>query len=304
MTDYKLNENIDFPAATNKPTATMDDNTKDGLHLIGSLEEKDCTLLIHNILQRDNVTYLFYADQGRKNSVFPRDTIELSVSDLIQKPELHIPEMPVAGEPEILTCSIQGTCKEAKPLFLSWKGTAMTSNTTVSSDSSSSRLHFTPNSEDQDTTLQCHLNFSLATLTNSNMVKLQVVSPARLLNASCSLEKTLQCSCSFHGVPTPSVQWWMGGVLVGVNSMDHILQVTSTTLAPWANSTIHLLGQPDIAMRLHCEGKNQYGIHASRIFLIPDKNSLSSVFLRGLVQGVVYGAIASALLFFFLVLLA
>jgi hypothetical protein len=84
MTDYKLNENIDFPAATNKPTATMDDNTKDGLHLIGSLEEKDCTLLIHNILQRDNVTYLFYADQGRKNSAFPRDTIELSVSGDIQ----------------------------------------------------------------------------------------------------------------------------------------------------------------------------------------------------------------------------
>ncbi|VTJ73914.1 Hypothetical predicted protein [Marmota monax] len=35
--------------------------------------------------------------------------------------------------------------------------------------------------------------------------------PARLLNSSCSLEKMLQCSCSFHGTPTPSVQWWVGG---------------------------------------------------------------------------------------------
>nr|XP_034343620.1 SIGLEC family-like protein 1 isoform X2 [Arvicanthis niloticus] len=31
--------------------------------------------------------------------------------------------------------------------------------------------------------------------------------PARLLNSFCAVEKTLQCSCSFHGVPTPSVQW-------------------------------------------------------------------------------------------------
>lgn len=37
--------------------------------------------------------------------------------------------------------------------------------------------------------------------------------------------------------------------------------------------------------------------------VISDKSSLSSVFMRGLIQGVVYGAIASSLLFFFLVVL-
>uniref|UniRef100_A0ABA7IXE0 Siglec family like 1 n=1 Tax=Mus musculus TaxID=10090 RepID=A0ABA7IXE0_MOUSE len=31
--------------------------------------------------------------------------------------------------------------------------------------------------------------------------------PARLLNSFCSVEKILQCSCSFHGIPTPSVRW-------------------------------------------------------------------------------------------------
>ncbi|ELW69165.1 IgLON family member 5 [Tupaia chinensis] len=129
-----------------------------------------------------------------------------------------------------------------------------------------------------------------------------VPAPARLLNSSCSLEKTVQCSCSFHGIPTPSVWWWMGGSPVDVNSMDNVLQVTSTMHAPWANSTISLIGEPELLMRLHCEGKNQYGIHTSSIFLTPD-HSVSSVFMKGLIQGIVYGAIASALLCFCLVLL-
>uniref|UniRef100_A0A8C0L3E7 SIGLEC family like 1 n=1 Tax=Canis lupus dingo TaxID=286419 RepID=A0A8C0L3E7_CANLU len=125
----------------------------------------------------------------------------------------------------------------------------------------------------------------------------------KLLYSSCSLEKTLQCSCSFHGIPTPSVQWLMEGVPVGVNNTDGSLQVTSTKIGAWNNSTISLTGEPEIVMSLHCEGKNQYGIHTSSIFLLPDKHSGSSVFMKGLAQGIVYGSIVSTLFFFFLVLL-
>ncbi|XP_026238022.2 SIGLEC family-like protein 1 [Urocitellus parryii] len=190
----------------------------------------------------------------------------------------------------------------------------MSSNTAVSSNdssssssssfSSSSGLHLTLKPEDHGTIIGRHLNFSLENWTRSSLAKLQAVSPARLLNASCSWEKTLQCSCSFHGIPTPSVQWWVGGVPVGVNSVDGGLQMTSTTVGPWANSTISLRGDPEIVRRLHCAGRNPYGIHTSSIFLIPGKSSVSSVFLRGLVQGTVYGAMASSLLLFCLVLLA
>uniref|UniRef100_G3TYP6 Ig-like domain-containing protein n=1 Tax=Loxodonta africana TaxID=9785 RepID=G3TYP6_LOXAF len=286
---YWLNKNISSLVATNKPNVTIDDNTKDRFHIIGNLEERDCTLLIHDILKSDSMTYLFYADLGEQRN-------------LAQKPELHIPEILMAGEPVTLICTIKGTCKESKALFLTWKGPTVFSNTAISSNYSSSVLYFTPKLEDHGTTLGCHLSFSLANLTRSSIVSLQVVSPTRLLNFSCSFEKTLQCSCSFQGIPTPSIQWWMGDVPVGVNSMDNVLQVTSTIFAPWANSTINLVGKPEIVMSLRCEGKNQYGIHTSSIFLIPNKNSVSSVFMKGLIQGIVYGAIASALLFFFLVL--
>uniref|UniRef100_E9PXL1 Siglec family like 2 n=1 Tax=Mus musculus TaxID=10090 RepID=E9PXL1_MOUSE len=141
-------------------------------------------------------------------------------------------------------------------------------------------------------------------MTNSLYVGLGTQkAPTRLLNYSCLLKRTLTCSCSFHGIPTPLVQWWVGGTPVSVNRIDGILHLTTTTLEPWTNSTIHLIWEPEIIRRLRCEGKNQYGVHASRIFLIPDKSSVSSVFLRGLIQGIVYGAIASALFLFFLVVL-
>ncbi|XP_008682945.1 SIGLEC family-like protein 1 [Ursus maritimus] len=127
---------------------------------------------------------------------------------------------------------------------------------------------------------------------------LQQLAPTRLLSSSCSLEKSLQCSCSFHGIPTPSVRWWMGDVPVNVNNTDGSLQVTSTVIGPWANSTISLTEQPKLSTRLLCKGKNQNGTHALSILLIPRKSSSpSKTFINGLIQGIIYGAIATALLF-------
>ncbi|XP_058282002.1 sialic acid-binding Ig-like lectin 10 isoform X2 [Hylobates moloch] len=294
---YWLNKNISSLVATNKPSATVGDNTKDKFYMTGNLAEEGCTLLIHIILKGNSITYLFYADLGEQKSAFLGENIKLFVSELTQKPELHIPEILLAEKPVTLNCTLKGTCKETKALFHSRKNSAISS-------SSSPVLHFTLRPEDHGNTVGCHLNFSLANVTKNSVVNLQVVSPARLFNSSCSSEKTVLCSCSFHGIPTPSMQWWMGGVPVDVNSMDNILRVTSSTRAPWANSTINLIGEPEIVMRLRCEGKNQYGIHTSSIFLMPNKKAVSSVFVKGLIQGIVYGAIAFSLLFFCLVLLS
>ncbi|XP_023399096.1 SIGLEC family-like protein 1 isoform X1 [Loxodonta africana] len=134
------------------------------------------------------------------------------------------------------------------------------------------------------------------------VLPLPQLAPARLLGSSCSLEKTLQCSCSFHGIPTPSMQWWMGDVPVDVNSMDDHLQVTSTVLGPWANSTISLTKEPETGTNLLCEGKNKNGTHALSILLMSEKSSLApQTFMKGLLQGVMYGVIATTLLFFCLI---
>ncbi|XP_052034988.1 sialic acid-binding Ig-like lectin 10 [Apodemus sylvaticus] len=281
IVSYRLNENISFRVGTIQPRAPTGD--------VSTEELEYCILMTHNTLRRENRTYSLYVGLGAQK-------------DLTQNPELYIPESSVAGEPVTLTCTMQGVCQEPKTLFLSWKGPSMSSNTTISIHPSSA-LTVDPKPEDQGTNLRCHLKLSLDNLSSSKVVKLQLVSPARLLNYSCLLKRTLTCSCSFHGIPTPSVQWWVGEKPANVNSTDAILHTTTSTLEPWTNSSIHLMWEPEIIRRLRCEGKNQYGVHTSRIFLIPDKSAISTVFLRGLIQGIVYGTISSALFLFFLVVL-
>ncbi|XP_066228028.1 SIGLEC family-like protein 1 [Saccopteryx leptura] len=121
--------------------------------------------------------------------------------------------------------------------------------------------------------------------------------PARLVSSSCSLEKILQCNCSFHGAPAPNAQWWVRDNVVGADSMDNSTQVTSTILGPWANTTISLSKLPEIGTHLRCEGKNDYGKHALSIVLMSRQTLVIQSFINGLFQGLVYGVIVTTLLF-------
>ncbi|KAM4825143.1 SIGLEC family-like protein 1 isoform 2-T3 [Thomomys bottae] len=105
------------------------------------------------------------------------------------------------------------------------------------------------------------------------------LAPARLLSSSCSVEKTLKCSCSFHGIPTPSVEWLVGDVPVDMRIVRGGFQVTSTTLGPWANSTLHLM-EP-----------------AKGTSILSRSPQAPGVFLKGIIQGVVCGATAVTLIF-------
>lgn len=96
--------------------------------------------------------------------------------------------------------------------------------------------------------------------------------PARLIDSFCSLEKILRCTCSFHGIPTPHVRWWMEGDIVGVDGLDESRQVNSTILGPWANSTISLTEEPEKGTHLLCEGKNHHGNHMMSIMLMSSED--------------------------------
>uniref|UniRef100_G1Q733 Ig-like domain-containing protein n=1 Tax=Myotis lucifugus TaxID=59463 RepID=G1Q733_MYOLU len=286
---YWLNKNISAPVATNKSNVIVDDQSNGRSHILWNLEERDCTLLTRNALKRDNATYLSPADLHEQK-------------DLTQKPELYLPDIPMARASVTLTCTIRSSCLEAKARFLSWKEPAMSFSPKGSRNSpvSSSALHFTPKPKDHGAALQCSLNFPLS---NSTAVKFPMIIPARLSHYVCSLKKKPQCNCSFYGTPTPVVQWLMGGVPVRLKNMSGAFQVATTVAAPWANSTIEFTGKPETVMSLHCEGKNKYGIQEASIFLVPDERSVSILFVKGLIQGIVYGVIIPALFYFFLVLL-
>lgn len=60
----------------------------------------------------------------------------------------------------------------------------------------------------------------------------------------------------------------MDGAPVDVNSGHGHLQVTSTTLGPWDNSTLGMAKDPEMGSVLLCEGKNQHGTHGLSILLM------------------------------------
>lgn len=81
-TGYWLNKNISSLIASNQPSAAIDDNTNGRFHIIWNLEERDCVLLTHHVLESDNVTS--YADLGEQKSALPRETIIVSMSGDVQ----------------------------------------------------------------------------------------------------------------------------------------------------------------------------------------------------------------------------
>nr|KAF6408026.1 SIGLEC family like 1 [Molossus molossus] len=165
--------------------------------------------------------------------------------------------------------------------------------------------------------------------------------PARLVSSSCSWKKILQCTCSFHGVPTPSVQWWIESHIVGVDSTNDSHRVNSTILAPWNNTTISLTELPKMGTRLLCEGENEYGNYSMSIVLMSSEDEeegdgnghgpgeeaelwlqfqscrreaflmcsllpvksylITQNFISGLFQGLICGAIVTTLLFLCLI---
>ncbi|XP_041586632.1 sialic acid-binding Ig-like lectin 5 isoform X1 [Vulpes lagopus] len=121
-----------------------------------------------------------------------------------------------------------------------------------------------------------------------------VVYPPRPLSPSCSWEgEALQCTCSSHARPAPTLRWRLGEGLLERNHSNASLTVTSSAEGPWANSSLSLRGPLGSGLRLSCEAWNMYGKQRAAVLLLPGK----SVFLAGAVPAALGGAGATALLF-------
>uniref|UniRef100_A0A8C0MAZ2 Ig-like domain-containing protein n=1 Tax=Canis lupus familiaris TaxID=9615 RepID=A0A8C0MAZ2_CANLF len=123
---------------------------------------------------------------------------------------------------------------------------------------------------------------------------LSVVYPPRPLSPSCSWEgEALQCTCSSHARPAPTLRWRLGEGLLERNHSNASLTVTSSSEGPWANSSLSLRGPLGSGLRLSCEAWNAHGKQSATVLLLPGK----SVFLAGAMPAALGGAGATALLF-------
>ncbi|XP_011821290.1 PREDICTED: sialic acid-binding Ig-like lectin 10 isoform X1 [Mandrillus leucophaeus] len=170
------------------------------------------------------------------------------------------------------------------PARLSWTQGGQTVGSSLPSDPGVLEL---PRVQvEQEGEFTCHAQHPLGSQHVS--VSLSVHYPPQLLGPSCSWEaEGLHCSCSSQASPAPSLRWWLGEELLEGKSSQDSFDVTSSSVGPWANSSLSLHGGLSSGLRLSCEAWNVHGARSGSILRLPDKKGLvSTAFSNGAFLGI------------------
>ncbi|XP_025223059.1 sialic acid-binding Ig-like lectin 10 isoform X2 [Theropithecus gelada] len=170
------------------------------------------------------------------------------------------------------------------PARLSWTQGGQTVGSSLPSDPGV--LEFPRVQVEQEGEFTCHAQHPLGSQHVS--VSLSVHYPPQLLGPSCSWEtEGLHCSCSSQASPAPSLRWWLGEELLEGKSSQDSFDVTSSSVGPWANSSLSLRGGLSSGLGLSCEAWNVHGARSGSILQLPDKKGLvSTAFSNGAFLGI------------------
>ena len=78
----------------------------------------------------------------------------------------------------------------------------------------------------------------------------------------------MHCSCSSRAQPSPSLHWRLGEGLLERNHSNASYTVTSSSVGPWANSSLSLRMGFSTSLRLSCEAGNVYGFQSGTVLLL------------------------------------
>ncbi|XP_046506645.1 sialic acid-binding Ig-like lectin 14, partial [Equus quagga] len=95
--------------ATNNPEQQVDTETQGRFRLVGDPRTNNCSLSIRDARRSDTGIYSFRLERGYYVNYSYRDKkLHLQVTDLTQKPDIHLLEPLESGRPTKLTCSLPG----------------------------------------------------------------------------------------------------------------------------------------------------------------------------------------------------
>ncbi|XP_039695422.1 sialic acid-binding Ig-like lectin 5 isoform X2 [Pteropus medius] len=142
--------------ATNDPTKAVSVETQGRFYLLEDPMTNNCSLGIRDARKSDAGNYFFRVERGYfvKHNYLD-ETLNLKVTVLTEKPDIHVPEGLESGRPTRLTCSLPGYCGWGS-LSFSWVGAALGSlkpQTLLAS----SVLTLTPRPRDHGTNLSCQV---------------------------------------------------------------------------------------------------------------------------------------------------
>ncbi|XP_054319075.2 sialic acid-binding Ig-like lectin 14 isoform X4 [Pongo pygmaeus] len=159
--------------ATNNPGRGVKPETRGRFRLLGDVWKKNCSLSIGDARMRDTGSYFFYMERGNDvRHSYQQNKLNLEVTALKEKPDIHFLEPLESGRPTRLSCSLPGSCEAERPLTFSWTWNALSPldpETTRSSE-----LTLTPRPEDHGTNLTCQVKRQGAQMTTERTVQLNV----------------------------------------------------------------------------------------------------------------------------------
>nr|XP_054319073.1 sialic acid-binding Ig-like lectin 5 isoform X1 [Pongo pygmaeus] len=159
--------------ATNNPGEGVKPETRGRFRLLGDVWKKNCSLSIGDARMRDTGSYFFYMERGNDvRHSYQQNKLNLEVTALKEKPDIHFLEPLESGRPTRLSCSLPGSCEAERPLTFSWTWNALSPldpETTRSSE-----LTLTPRPEDHGTNLTCQVKRQGAQMTTERTVQLNV----------------------------------------------------------------------------------------------------------------------------------
>ncbi|KAB1273771.1 Sialic acid-binding Ig-like lectin 14 [Camelus dromedarius] len=239
------NVHTSAPVATNDPQRPVKAETEGRFHLLGNRRD-DCSLSIRDARMSDSGTYFFRVVAGYRERYTYRNTLNLQVTALTEKPDIQFLEPLESGRPTSLTCSLPVVCAGARFLRFSWAGDAL--DAVDPETLHSSVLTLTPRPQDHGTNLTCQ-------------VKLQG-------GQGTTLERTVQLNVSY-APQLMTIRLFQGNSTAGLPS--------PTEPGCGLDITTHRPFSPAAPMGQECEGETVLPAPPAWLCLShPDLKSLSN----------------------------
>ncbi|XP_072463848.1 sialic acid-binding Ig-like lectin 14 [Notamacropus eugenii] len=163
--------------ATSDPYWTGMKEVQGRFHLLGDPGMNNCSLSITDAKSSDKGEYYFSLKKGDHTYSYKNHLLYVNVTgspNVIQKPDISIPEVLESGNPVTLKCTFSWACGENNPFKFSWFGAAFSSKLQSSGPSQYSQVTFIPGHRHHGTNVTCQVTLPGSRLSTKRTVQLNV----------------------------------------------------------------------------------------------------------------------------------
>ncbi|XP_068944395.1 sialic acid-binding Ig-like lectin 5 [Petaurus breviceps papuanus] len=191
-------------------------------------------------------------------------SLSVSSPDLIQKPDISIPEVLESRSPVTVNCTFPRACGENRPLTFSWTGAAFSSKPQSSGHPHSSEVSFIPGPQHHGTNLTCQVTLPGGQLSSERTIQLNVSYAVQNVTITMAQDnrtsdlipgnssalvvqegQPLQLLCAANSNPPAALSWILGNQTLASSqpSEDGVLPLDLPHLGPADGGTYTCLAQ-------------------------------------------------------------